>query len=226
MRSPLESFSDEESKAMYGITNSDLDVAYQLFSKLSKKSLKLLKTVNNNYLHMFPEIVRENQTVKEKFDSSHPLSASNACVLVNNGAAYSVGQYRKLFVPELYLSLIYSFGCRLTNVFHEFLVQTNGLSYLPNDDYENEDDKHMKKDAQVHVRNLEIVIDRYQQLLRDQRAFFEMGILKKAKDDTYSKQVCYQMLGGCVQQEWQTSLLCHPGFNSSSHPLQQHRKPP
>ena len=101
-RSQLESFSDEESKAMYGITNSDLDVAYQLLSKLSKKSLKLsadvieelsfLRTVNKNYLHMFPEIVRENQTVKEKFDSSHPLSASDACALVNNGAAYSVDQ--------------------------------------------------------------------------------------------------------------------------------------
>ena len=241
-RSPLESFSDEESKAMYGITNSDLDVAYQLFSKLFKKSLKLsadvieelsfLRTVNKNYLHMFPEIVWENQKVKEKFDSSHPLSASDACVLVNNGAAYSVDQYRKLFVPELSLSLIYSFGrnyfyrlnrARIENplfykdllklayclsreiskrmkpnaVFHEFLVQTNGLLYLPNDDYENEDDKHMKKDAQVHVRNLEIAIDRYQQLLRDQRAFFEMGILTKTKDDTYSKQVCYRQMLRC-----------------------------
>ena len=99
---PLESSSDEESKEMYGITNDDLNVAYKLFTKLSKKSLKLsadiieelafLRTVNKKDLHIFPEIVRENQTVKEKFDSSHPLSASDVCVPVSNGAAYSVDQ--------------------------------------------------------------------------------------------------------------------------------------
>ena len=240
-QSPLESSSDEESKAMYGITNNDLVIAYQLFTKLSKKSLKLsadvieelafLRTVNKKDLHMFPEIVTENQTVEEKFDPPHTLSASDVCVLVNNGAAYSVDQYRKLFLPELYLSLIYSFGrnyfyknkARMENphfyigllklayclsreiskrmkpnaVFHEFLVQMNGLLYLPNDDYENEDGTHMKKDAQVHVRDLKIAIDRYQQLLRDERAFFEMGILKKTKDDTYSKQVCYRQMLRC-----------------------------
>ena len=75
-------------------------------------------------------------------------------------------------------------------------MQTNGLLYLPNDDYENEDHKHMK-DAQVHVRALKIAIDRYQQLLRDEREFFEMGILKKTKDDTYSKQVCYRQMLRC-----------------------------
>ena len=240
-RSPLESSSDEESKEMYGITNSDLLVAHQLFTKLSNKSLKLsadiikefafLRTVNKKDLHMFPETVRENQTVKGKFDSSRPLSASDVSVLVNNGAAYSVDQYRELFLPELYLSLIYSFGrnyfyrnrARMEDpsfyikllkrayclsreiskrmkpnaVFHEFLVQTNGLLYLPNDDYENEDDKHMKKDAQVHVRDLQIAIDRYQQLLRDERAFFEIGILKKTKDDTNSKQVCFRQMLRC-----------------------------
>ena len=238
---PLESSSDEESKEMYGIANSDLVVADQLFTKLSKKSLKLsaditeefafLRTVNKKDFHMFPEIVTENQTVKEKFDPPHTLSASDVCELVNNRAAYSVDQYRKLFLPELYLSLIYSFGrnyfyknrARMENphfyidllklayclsreiskemkpnaVFHEFLVQTNGLLYLPNDDYENEDDTHMKKDAQVHVRDLKIAIDRYQQLLCDDRAFFEMGILKKTKDDTYSKQVCYRQMLRC-----------------------------
>ena len=242
-RSFSESSHDVEHKEMYGITDSDLVIARQLFTKLSQKSLKLspdiieelvfLRTVNKKDLHMFPEIVRENTTVKEKMDSSQPLSASDVTVFVNNGAAYSVDRYRELFLPELYLSVIYSFGrnyfykgratmenphfyinllklayclsCEINKrmkrneaVFHEFVVQTNGLLYLlVNDDYFNEDDKYMKKDAQVHAGDLKNAIDRYQQLILDERTFFEMGILKRTKDDTYSKLVCYQQMLRC-----------------------------
>lgn len=236
------SSNDVEHEEMYGITKSDLDITQKLFTKLSKKSSKLsrdtieelvfLRTVNKKDFHMFPEVVRENQTVKEKFDSSQPLSTSDVSVLVNNGAAYSVDKYRELFLPELYLSVIYSLGrnyfyrnratmenphfyinllklayclsreisrrMKPNAVFHEFVVQTNGLLYLlVNDDYFNEDDKHTKKDAQVHVRDLINAIDRYQQLIRDERTFFEMGILKRTKDDTYSKLVCYQQMLRC-----------------------------
>ena len=240
-RSPLKSSSDGESGEAYGITNNDLVVAKQLFKKLSEKSLEpdiiedlvFLQTVNKKDLHMFPEAVRNNQMVKEKFESSQPLSASDVSVLVENGAAYSVNQYRKLFLPEFYLSVIYSYGrnyfyknretmknprfylnllklayclsreiSKRMNaddaVFHEFVVQTNGLLYLlVNDDCFSEDGKHVKKDAQVHARDLEIAIDRYQHLLRDERTFFEMGILKRTKDDTYSKLVCYQQMLRC-----------------------------
>ncbi len=100
---------------MYGITDSNLVVANQLFCKLSKKSSELpsniieelvfLRTVNKQDLSVFPEIVKENQTVKEKFDSAEPLSPSDVSILVTHGVAYSVDQYRELFLPELYLSV-------------------------------------------------------------------------------------------------------------------------
>ena len=245
---PFEGSRDEESETMYGITNSDSVIAQQLFSKLAKKSSKLssdiiedlvfLRTVNKDDLHMFPEIIRENQTVKKKFDSSQPLSASDVSVLVENDAAYSVHQYLELYLPELYLSIIYSLGrnyfyrnratmerphfyinllklsyclsreiskrMKQSNaVFHEFVVETNGLLYLfANDDYFDEDNKHMKKDGQVYARDLNLAINRYRQLLDDKRTFFEMGILKKTKDDAYSKEVCYRQMLTCY-----TSLL-------------------
>jgi hypothetical protein len=57
----------------------------------------------------------------------------------------------------------------------------------------------MKKEAQTHARDLKNAIDRYQQLICDERTFFEMGILKRTKDDTYSKLVCYQQILKCYK---------------------------
>ena len=241
-------------REMYGITDSNLVVANQLFCKLSKKSSELplniieelvfLRTVNKQDLSVFPEVVKENQTVKEKFDSAEPLSPSDVSILVTHGVAYSVDQYRELFLPELYLSVIYSFGrnyfyqnrvtienpgfhidllklgyclsreiskrMNIPNaVFHEFLVQTNGLLYLlVNDDYFRPDGTHVKKEAQTHARDLKSAIDRYRQLIcertfvnerTDERTFFEMGILKRTKDDTYSKIKPHQQILKCYK---------------------------
>ena len=244
-RGSLEDSSDKEHREMYGITKRDSAVAHQLFNKLTKKSsglsldiieeLVFLRTVNKQDFALFPEVVKENQTVKEKIESSHPLSRSVVNVLVNHGAAYSVDRYRKLFLPELYLSVIYSFGRnyfyknRATtenlsfyidllkvayclsreiskqmnpneHVVHEFSVQANGLLYLlVNDDYISQDGTRKMKNAQAHARDLKNAIDRYQQLICDERTFFEMGILKRTKDDTYSKLVCYQQILKCYK---------------------------
>jgi hypothetical protein len=243
--SSLEDSSDKEHREMYGITKRDSAVAHQLFNKLTKKSSELspdiieelvfLRTVNKQDFALFPEVVKENQTVKEKIECSHPLSPSDVNVLVDHGAAYSVDCYRELFLPELYLSVIYSFGrnyfyrdretienpsfyidllklayclsCEISErmnlhaVFHEFKVQTTALLYLlVNDDYNCQQyGTHMKKDAQAHATDLKNAIDRYQLLIDDERRFFEMGILKKTKDDTYSKLVCCQQILRCYK---------------------------
>ena len=240
--------SEDRNREIYDITKNDLVVAHQLFEKLSKKSSELspetvqelvfLRTVSKQDLSPFPPVVKENQTVKKKFDSAEPLSPSDVNVLVHHRVAYSVDQYGKWFLPELYLSVIYSFGrnyfymnrATIKNphfyinllklayclsreisqqmndsdnpgaVFHEFLVQTNGLLYLlVNNDCFNQDDARVTKEAHIHARDLENAIYRYQQLICDERRFFEMGILKRTKDDTYSKLICYQQILKCYK---------------------------
>ncbi|CAB4019456.1 PREDICTED: uncharacterized protein LOC109462411, partial [Paramuricea clavata] len=231
--------------SMYGITRTDSAVARKLFTKLTKKSSELspeiinelvfLRTVNKQDFALFPEVVKETQTVKKTVESSYPLSPNDVKVLVDHGAAYSVDRYRELFLPELYLSVIYSFGRnyfyrdRATaenlsfyidllklayclsheiskqmnhneHVLHEFSVQANGLLYLlVNDDYISQDGTRKKKNAQAHAKDLKNAIDRYKQFIDDERTFFEMGILKRTKDDTYGKLVCYQQILRCYK---------------------------
>lgn len=105
---------------MYGITNNHLVVANQLFKKLSLKSSELpsdiveelvfSRTVNKQDLGIFPQAIQKNEEVVEKMESSQPLSPDEVKLFVKHGAAYSVDAYHKLFLPELYLSIIYSFG--------------------------------------------------------------------------------------------------------------------
>ena len=240
--------SEDRNREIYDITKNDLVVAHQLFKKLSKKSSELspetvqelvfLRTVSKQAFSTFPEVVKVNPSLKGKIDSGEPLSPSDVNILVYHKVAYSLDQYGKWFLPELYLSVIYSFGrnyfyfnratiknprfyidlLKLAHclsreisqqmndsdnpgaVFHEFLVQTNGLLYLlVNDDCFNQDDARMTKEAEIHARNLENAICRYQELLGDKRRFFEMGILKKT-EDTYFKLVCYQQILKCYKQ--------------------------
>ncbi|XP_028397851.1 uncharacterized protein LOC114521572 [Dendronephthya gigantea] len=228
---------------MYGITNDDLVAANQLFTKLFLKSSELSpeivkelvfsRTVNKQDLSIFPGAIKRNKKVLETIESSQPLSPDDVKLFIKHGAAYSVDAYKPLFLPELYLSLIYSFGRNYfyqkratmknpsfyTNllklayclsveiskkmnadesVFHEYLVQSNALLYLlVNDDFHDEDGKYKKKDAQAHARDLKNAIYRYQQLINEKRKFFEIGILKKTEDDTYSKLICYQQILRC-----------------------------
>ena len=86
------------------------------------------------------------------------------------------------------------------SVFHDSLVEANGLLYLlVNNDCFNQDDERMTKEPLIHARDLENAICRYQELLGDKRRFFEMGILKKTEDDTYFKLVCYQQILKCYK---------------------------
>ena len=233
---------DREILELFGITNNDFAVAHKLSTKLTKKSSELsssmieelvfLRTVNEQDLAMFPEEVKENETVREKIRSSEPLSRSDIEELVKHGVAYSVDAYRELFLPELYLSVIYSFGrncfyrdratlkhpsvyyidllkrayClsraisnrmyRGDAVLHEFMVQVNGLLYLlVNDDCQ--DGTH--KEEQVHARDLKNAISYYQKLINEERRFFEMGMLKRTKDDTSTKLKCYQQIIKCYK---------------------------
>ena len=233
---------DREMLDIFGITNNDFAVAHQLSTKLFKKSSELSssmieelvfwRTVNEQDLAMFPEEVKENETVREKIRSSEPLSRSDVEELVKHGVAYSVDRYRELFLPELYLSVIYSFGrnyfyrdrttlkhprvyyidllkrayClsraiskkmnRGEAVLHEFMVQANGLLYLLVN-HDCQDGTH--KEKQVHAEDLNNAICYYQKLINEERRFFEMGMLKRTKDDTTSKLKCYQQIIKCYK---------------------------
>ena len=230
---------------MYGITEDEVKVAHQLFEKLTRKSSELSsniiqelvfrRTVNRQDLAMFPDAVKENQTIKEKIESSQPLSPNEIKVMVDNNVAYRVDDNRKLFLPELYLSVIFTFGrnyfyrnggaiekpsfyinllklayCLSREisatmneneaVFQEYAVQLNGLLYLlVNDDYICQDDKHQKKEGAAHAKDLRNAVDRYKQLDLEDRKFFEMGILKTTKDDTYRRLVCHRQILTCYK---------------------------
>jgi hypothetical protein len=194
------------------------------------EELVFLRTVNEQDLAMFPE------DVKEKITSSKPLSRSDVKELVSHNLAYSVDAYKELFLPELYLSVIYSFGrnyfyrdrltlqhpsvyyinllkvayclaCAISGkmnpneaVFHEHSVQSNGLLYLLVDDHDiSEDGTHKKKEREAHVVDLKNAITRYQELIDEKRRFFEMGMLKKTKDDTYSQLTCHLQIVKCYK---------------------------
>ena len=241
-----DSSEDRINGELYDISEKHLAVAHQLFEKLSKKSCELslttieelvfLRTVSKQDLSLFPEVVKENQAVKKKFDFADLLSPSDVSVLVGHGVAYSVDQYRKLFLPEIYLKVIYSLGrnyfymnkatikdphfyiellklayClsreiskRMNGddaVLHESLVQTNALLYLlVNNGKINQHGEYVMKETHVHAWDLEKAIDRYKQLVCDERKFFELGMLKRTKDDMYSKLVCYLQILTCYKQ--------------------------
>ncbi|XP_028398640.1 uncharacterized protein LOC114522206 [Dendronephthya gigantea] len=243
--SPRQPLGDSEVDQMYEISKNELSVAHQLFKKLTRKSCELSsdtiqelvfwRTVNKQDLAVFPEAVKVNQTVKEKIERSQPLSPSEVKEFVYHDAAYGVDDYRKLFLPELYLSVIYSLGrnyfykngeamkqpslyidllklayCLSREiseamnendaVYHEYTVQLNGLLYLlVNDDYICRDDIHEKKEGQVHAKDLMNAVDRYKQLECEERRFFEMGILKTTRDDTYRRLVCYRQILACYK---------------------------
>ena len=234
----------EKRREMYGITDEDFAIASKLYTKLSKKSSKLstdmikklvfLRTVNKQDIAMFPKEVRENQSVKEKIEFAEPLSPSDVGLFEKKGVAYSIDKYRELFLPELYLSVIYSFGrnyfyreaatpgkassyidhlklayClsheiskRMNEneaVLHEYLVEACGLLYLLVNKEKISKDGTQKKEAVDHARDLKNAIDRYQQLIDEERRFFEMGILKKTKGDTYNKMKCYEQILKCYK---------------------------
>ena len=210
---------------MYEITDKHLSISRQLFKKLCKKSSELHLSTIKRFLHgrtvsktdvsLLPKVVRENQTLKKKFDSEEPLSSSDYNEFVDYEVAYDIGEYRELFLPELYVSVIYSFGRNyfyLNNaanpcfyfdllkvayclasmitqqmkvsdaVLHEYLVEVNGLLRLiVNNDYVDRDDTLM---------TLEEAIYRCKQLENDSRKYFELGMLKKTKDDEYCRLNC------------------------------------
>ena len=236
--------SEKQRREMYGITDEDFAIARQLYTKLSGKSSKLstdmilelvfLRAVNKQDIAMFPESVRQNEPVKEKIELAEPLSPSDVELFEKNGVAYSIDEYRELFLPELYLSVIYSFGrnyfyreaatpgkassyiyllklayclsheisTRMNEneaVLHEYLVEAYGLLYLLVNEEKISKNGTQKKDAVYHGSDLKNAIDRYQQLIDEERRFFEMGILKKTKGDTYNKLKCYEQILKCYK---------------------------
>lgn len=229
-----------EDRKMFGITINDFAIAHRLSTKLTKKSSELSsslielvfwRTVSEQDFAMFPEEVKENKTVKEKIKFSEPLSQSDVEELVKRGVAYSIDAYRELFLSELYLSVIYSFGrnyfyrdratlkhpsayyidllkrayClsraiskrmnRGEAVLHEFMVQANGLLYLLVNEYQDG----TRKEEHVHAMDLKNAISYYQKLINEERRFFEMGMLKRTKDDASSKLKCYQQIVKCYK---------------------------
>ncbi|XP_028407460.1 uncharacterized protein LOC114530072 [Dendronephthya gigantea] len=122
----------------YGITENDEAVSLRLFTLLSRKSSELplddvkelvfLRTIDEQDVALFPEEVRKNQALKEKIAYSDPLSLENVDLLVSHGVAYSEASYKELFLPELYVSIIYSLG---RNYFYKNSTTTQSLIHPP-----------------------------------------------------------------------------------------------
>ena len=209
----------------YGITDNDVAVSQHLFTLLSRRSSELslddikelvfLRAVDKQDVALFPKEVRINEALKKKIKYSYPLSVDDVEFLVQHGVAHSDTSYRELFLPELYVSVIYTFGrnyfyknatttrslihqprfyvdllklayCLAREiskrmdpgkaVLHEYLAETNGLLYLlVNDDYVNKDGECVKKEKEVHRKDLKNAIYRYQQLIDDEKKILRKG---------------------------------------------------
>lgn len=235
----------DNSSSPLGIVSADFSTAQHLFEKLSQKSSQLpievvreiafLRILRSSDLSLYPENIRNNENLKKKVESFEPLSTNDVDLLVSNGFAYAIDDYRKLFLAELYVSLLYSFGrnlfyvrkqsiqepisfyinrlklayclsCEISKrmkpgegVLHEYLAQSNALLYLlVNDDETSEETGGLKlKPKEKHCRDLKNAIKCYHMLIENEMQFFEMGILKKTKDDRYSQLVCHNQIVRC-----------------------------
>jgi hypothetical protein len=230
-----------ENVAISHISERDVIKANRLFERLREKSSKLSVTlikdlvfsraVSEQDLALFREVV--GNTFREGIDSTQPLSEDEVSTLVQYDAALDIKVYRELFLPELYLSLIYSYGrnyfyknrekmenpsfyvnllrlayCLSVEIkkrmqkspLHEYLVQCNGLLYLlANDDKISEGNRCIEKEPQERVTDLKRAISGYEKLMEDgdETKFFEKGLLKKTKKDTYSEVVCRSQILKC-----------------------------
>ena len=111
---------NDTSLTSLGIHGIDISTGQHLYEKLSQKSSQLSnatvhelafsRTINSEDLLVFPKVVRDSSSLKKKVNSFEPLSERDIDFLISKGVAYTVDDYRKLFLPELYASLLYSYG--------------------------------------------------------------------------------------------------------------------
>ena len=83
-------------------------------------------------------------------------------------------------------------------VLHEFMVQANGLLYLLVNEYQDG----TRKEELVHHSPciaLKNAVSYYKKLINEERRFFEMGMLKRTKDDASSKLKCRQQILKCYK---------------------------
>ena len=223
-----------------GITDFHTSIAEHLFQKLNEKSSELSvstvhelafsRTINSDDLSLFPEDIKDR--LKEKENSFEPLSEEDVNLLVHSGVAYCVDDYRKLFLPELYVSLLYSFGrnyfyfsdklsveqpsdyvdrLKLAHciareiakemkpghaVIHEYLTQSNALLYFLVNPEVTCKGGGLKVNKE-HCQDMKIAIECYRKLMQEERQFFEMGILKKEKNEKFSQMVCLHQILQC-----------------------------
>ncbi|XP_046853869.1 uncharacterized protein LOC124447008 [Xenia sp. Carnegie-2017] len=107
---------------IYDIPHSTYHVAENLMKKMKKKSFQIpcmtsivydlvyCRTLNKQDLNVFPDELKNDEKLKEIVELSQPLSPAIVHELVENKVAISVEKYSHLFLAELYVSLIYSYG--------------------------------------------------------------------------------------------------------------------
>ncbi|XP_046853863.1 uncharacterized protein LOC124447007 isoform X3 [Xenia sp. Carnegie-2017] len=107
---------------IYDILHSTYHVAENLMKKMKKKSFQIpcmtsivydlvyCRTLNKQDLDVFPDELKNDEKLKEIIELSQPLSPAIVHELVEHKVAISVERYSHLYLAELYVSLIYSYG--------------------------------------------------------------------------------------------------------------------
>ncbi|XP_046853870.1 uncharacterized protein LOC124447010 isoform X1 [Xenia sp. Carnegie-2017] len=127
----------DDKKKMYDITHSTSCVAEQLMKKMKKKSSQMpsivydlvyCRSLNKQDLDAFPDELKNDENLKEIIELSQPLSPDIVDKLVKHKAAIHIERYSHLFLAELYVSLIYSYGRNY--FYHDRRKLTNPKFYI------------------------------------------------------------------------------------------------
>ncbi|XP_046853864.1 uncharacterized protein LOC124447007 isoform X4 [Xenia sp. Carnegie-2017] len=107
---------------IYDILHSTYHVAENLMKKMKKKSSQIpcmtsivydlvyCRSLNKQDLDVFPDELKNDEKLKEIIELSQPLTPAIVHELVEHKVAIGVEKYSHLFLAELYVSLIYSYG--------------------------------------------------------------------------------------------------------------------
>ncbi|XP_046853867.1 uncharacterized protein LOC124447007 isoform X6 [Xenia sp. Carnegie-2017] len=111
-----------DKQEIYDIPHSTYHVAENLMKKMKKKSSQIpcmtsivcdlvyCRFLNKQDLDVFPDELKNDEKLKKIIELSQPLSPDIVDKLVEHEAAIKIEKYSHLYLAELYVSLIYSYG--------------------------------------------------------------------------------------------------------------------
>ncbi|XP_046853861.1 uncharacterized protein LOC124447007 isoform X1 [Xenia sp. Carnegie-2017] len=112
----------DDKQEIYDIPHSTYHIAENLMKKMKKKSSQIpcmtsiiydlvyCRSLNKQDLDVFPDELKNDEKLKEIIELSQPLTQDIVNDLVEHKVAIGVEKYSHLFLAELYVSLIYSYG--------------------------------------------------------------------------------------------------------------------